>query len=41
MWHCSTSTLIPENGILHLPRGVGSGVEIDPDFISKHRIVTI
>jgi L-alanine-DL-glutamate epimerase-like enolase superfamily enzyme len=40
-FECSTSTLVPENGILHLPRGVGSGVEIDPGFIAKHRIVTI
>lgn len=34
-----TSSLKPENGILHLPRGIGSGVEIDPDFIAKHRQV--
>ncbi len=38
-FECETSTLIPENGILHLPRGTGSGVEIDPDFIAKHRIL--
>jgi L-alanine-DL-glutamate epimerase-like enolase superfamily enzyme len=38
-FECETSTLIPENGILHLPRGIGSGVEIDPDFIAKHRIL--
>ncbi len=37
---CNTSSLKPENGILHLPTGVGSGVEIDPDFISKHKIVS-
>ncbi len=23
---CETSTLRPENGILHLPKGIGSGV---------------
>lgn len=38
---CKTSNLIPENGILHLPRGVGSGVDIDPDFINKHKILKI
>ncbi|MEL7162324.1 MAG: mandelate racemase/muconate lactonizing enzyme family protein [Bacteroidota bacterium] len=29
---CDTSSLKPEEGILKLPKGVGSGVEIDPDF---------
>jgi L-alanine-DL-glutamate epimerase-like enolase superfamily enzyme len=38
---CDTSTLVPEDGILHLPRGIGSGVEIDPDFIKKHHELTI
>ena len=36
---CTTSSLVPEDGILHLPRGEGSGVEIDPDFLAKHRVV--
>jgi L-alanine-DL-glutamate epimerase-like enolase superfamily enzyme len=39
-FECKTSSLKPEDGILHLPRGIGSGVEIDPDFIGKHRVVT-
>ena len=38
-FECKTSSLKPENGILHLPKGIGSGVEIDPDFISKHQII--
>jgi len=38
-FECTTSSLKPENGILHLPKGIGSGVEIDPDFIAKHRIL--
>ena len=38
-FECKTSTLKPENGILHLPKGMGSGVEIDPDFIAKHRVL--
>lgn len=36
---CATSSLVPEEGILHLPKGVGSGVEIDPEFLEKHRKV--
>ena len=36
---CESSSLKPEDGILHLPKGVGSGVEIDPDFIAKHEIL--
>ncbi len=35
-FECKTSSLKPENGILHLPKGIGSGVEIDPGFIKKH-----
>ena len=38
-FECKTSTLKPENGILHLPKGIGSGVEIDPDFMAKHRVL--
>ena len=40
-FECKTSSLRPENGILHLPRGIGSGIEIDPDFIKKHRILSV
>ncbi len=40
-FECKTSSLIPQLGVLHLPKGIGSGVEIDPDFISKHRILNI
>jgi len=36
-FECKTSSLKPEDGILHLPKGVGSGVEIDPAFIAKHK----
>lgn len=34
---CDTSTLKPENGILQLPKGFGSGVEIDLKFLKKHK----
>ena len=36
---CATSTLVPKDGILDLPRGEGSGVVIDPDFVAKHQVV--
>lgn len=38
-FECKTSSLVPEDGILHLPKGIGSGVEIDPEFIAKHKVV--
>lgn len=40
-FQCDSSTLTPEDGILHLPKGIGSGVEIDPDFIARHRIMNM
>jgi len=40
-FECKTSSLKPEEGILHLPTGIGSGVEIDPDFIAKHQILNV
>jgi L-alanine-DL-glutamate epimerase-like enolase superfamily enzyme len=40
-FECKTSSLEPENGILHLPRGEGSGVVIDPDFIKKHKVIKL
>ncbi len=38
-FECKTSSLKPEDGILHLPKGIGSGVEIYPDFIKKHKVL--
>ena len=38
-FECATSTLVPQDGILHLPRGTGSGVVIDPEFVAKHKVV--
>lgn len=40
-FECETSSLVPEGGILQLPRGIGSGVEIDPEFIDKHRVLKL
>lgn len=37
---CATSDLASNGGIVTVPSGSGSGIEIDPDFIAKHQIVT-
>jgi L-alanine-DL-glutamate epimerase-like enolase superfamily enzyme len=36
---CKTSKLDSNAGIIAVPSGPGSGIEIDPDFIAKHLIV--
>lgn len=36
---CATSTLTTEGGFVTVPTGPGSGIEIDPDFISKHVVL--
>ena len=36
---CATSTLTTEGGVVIVPTGPGSGIEIDPDFIKKHVIL--
>jgi L-alanine-DL-glutamate epimerase-like enolase superfamily enzyme len=33
---CATSTLSSEEGVVTVPSGPGSGVDIDPDYIEKH-----
>ncbi|MEM9326672.1 MAG: mandelate racemase/muconate lactonizing enzyme family protein [Bacteroidota bacterium] len=33
---CSTSDLTSNNGVITVPSGPGSGVEIDPEFVAKH-----
>lgn len=37
--HCSTSKLASENGIVTVPSGPGAGIEIDPEFIAKHKVL--
>jgi len=38
---CATSTLrSDDNGVLKIPTGPGVGVEIDPAYIAKHKVVT-
>lgn len=40
-FECKTSSLVPENGVVRVPTGPGLGIEIDPDYIKKHTVVTI
>ena len=37
---CDTSTLQVEQGKITIPRGPGLGIDIDPDFIRKHKPLT-
>jgi L-alanine-DL-glutamate epimerase-like enolase superfamily enzyme len=39
IFECKTSPLKSVNGTVKVPTGPGSGVEIDPEFISKHVVV--
>lgn len=36
---CKTSTLRTDGGVVTVPTGPGSGVEIDPAFIKKHEVI--
>ena len=38
-FECATSSLKTENGVVTVPTGPGSGIEIDPAFIEKHTVV--
>jgi L-alanine-DL-glutamate epimerase-like enolase superfamily enzyme len=38
-FECQTSPLKVVDGKMKVPTGPGSGVTIDPDFVSKHRVV--
>lgn len=38
-FHCKTSSLVSENGVVKVPTGPGLGVDIDPDYIKKHSVV--
>lgn len=39
VFECKTSSLQSMNGMVKVPTGPGSGVEIDPDFIKKYELV--
>jgi len=38
---CSTSSLTSEDGVVTVPTGHGLGVDIDPDYIMKHKPIMI
>lgn len=38
-FECKTSSLLPKNGSVKVPTGPGLGINFDPDFIKKHRVV--
>ncbi|HEY3373312.1 MAG TPA: mandelate racemase/muconate lactonizing enzyme family protein [Prolixibacteraceae bacterium] len=38
-YYCKTSPMVVEDGMIQVPTGPGSGVDIDPDFIKKHQLV--
>jgi L-alanine-DL-glutamate epimerase-like enolase superfamily enzyme len=40
-FECKTSKLNVENGAISVPDGPGSGIEIDPGFIKKHKPVSV
>lgn len=38
-FECATSRLKPENGIMRVPSGPGLGIDLDPGFVRKGRII--
>jgi L-alanine-DL-glutamate epimerase-like enolase superfamily enzyme len=38
-FECKTSTLRTDGGVVTVPTGPGSGIEIDPAFIKKHKVI--
>lgn len=36
---CKTSSLSSDNGVVTVPSGAGLGIEIDPEYLSKHLVV--
>jgi L-alanine-DL-glutamate epimerase-like enolase superfamily enzyme len=38
-FECKTSSLLSKDGVLTVPTGPGSGVDIDPEYIAKHQVV--
>lgn len=37
---CPTAELVSKEGVIEVPTGPGAGIEIDPDFIAKHVVVS-
>lgn len=38
-YKCATSSLQSEDGVVTVPSGPGLGLEIDPDYVAKHKIL--
>lgn len=38
-YECKTSKLESNGGVVTVPSGPGLGIEIDPDYVSKHKVV--
>ena len=36
---CNTSSLQIDNGVIAVPTGPGSGVEVDPEYLKKYKII--
>lgn len=41
LFHCPTSSLSSDNGVATVPSGPGLGIEIDPQYVSIHKFVTV
>ncbi len=40
-FECPTSDLNSANGMVKVPSGPGAGIDIDPDFIARHKVVLV
>ena len=40
-FECDSSSLQSEDGIVTVPTGPGLGIQLDPNFVKKHKIVTM
>ncbi len=39
VFECKTSPLLVENGLIKVPTGPGSGIDIDPEYVRKFQVV--
>jgi L-alanine-DL-glutamate epimerase-like enolase superfamily enzyme len=39
IYECKTSPMLVENGMIKVPTGPGSGVDIDPEYVKKFQVV--
>ena len=40
-FHCSSSSLQREKGVIRVPDGSGFGIDIDPDHVNKATRITL